>query len=252
MATTQQAQMTVLGTEPITADQLLEMYGKGMRGELIRGVFCETMAAGMKHGEIVVNLSGYLREIVKPNRLGRLMASDSGVKVESDPDTVREPDIAYFSRERLPPWQTCPATRTFRLTSSSKSIRLQTPRATCLIRLGMWLNAGVRLVWVVWPETQDGRSPPPRSTCPNPPRKRHPNRRRYPPPIHRPYRRHLRRLESPLPQGEGESPNTSRPPVTPTTPAVRIWPAPPSNAWEQAASTAPAVRPTRPLTTQRR
>ena len=154
MATTQQAQMTVLGTEPITADQLLEMYGKGMRGELIRGVFCETMAAGMKHGEIVVNLSGYLREIVKPNRLGRLMASDSGVRVESDPDTVREPDIAYFSRERLPldtevsGYAEVAPDLVVEVSSPSDSPRQLFDKA------GMWLNAGVRLVWVVWPETQ--------------------------------------------------------------------------------------------------
>ena len=55
MATTQQQALTTLGTEPITAEQLLEMDAKGMRGELIRGVFCPTMSAGMRHGEIVVN-----------------------------------------------------------------------------------------------------------------------------------------------------------------------------------------------------
>ena len=44
MATTQQQALTTLGTEPITAEQLLEMDAKGMRGELIRGVFCPTMS----------------------------------------------------------------------------------------------------------------------------------------------------------------------------------------------------------------
>ena len=38
----------------ITADELPELYGKGVRGELIRGVLCETMAAGQEHGEIVM------------------------------------------------------------------------------------------------------------------------------------------------------------------------------------------------------
>ena len=37
------------------------------------------------------------------SRLGRLVASDSGVWLERDPDTVREPDIAFFSAEKVPP-----------------------------------------------------------------------------------------------------------------------------------------------------
>ena len=35
----------------ITADELLELYGKGVRGELIRGVLCEKMASGGEHGK---------------------------------------------------------------------------------------------------------------------------------------------------------------------------------------------------------
>ena len=154
MATTQQQALTTLGTEPITAEQLLEMDAKGMRGELIRGVFCPTMSAGMKHGEIVVNLSGYLREIVRPNRLGRLMASDSGVKVETDPDTVREPDIAYFSKERLaldadvPGYAEVLPELVAEVVSFNDSFREVADKAN------MWINAGVQLVWVLWPETK--------------------------------------------------------------------------------------------------
>ena len=39
---------------------------------------------------------------IKPRKLGSLTASDSGVWLERDPDTVREPDIAYFSAEKMP------------------------------------------------------------------------------------------------------------------------------------------------------
>ena len=40
----------------ITADELLQLYSKGVRGDLIRGVFCETMPTGVEHGEIVAAL----------------------------------------------------------------------------------------------------------------------------------------------------------------------------------------------------
>ena len=36
---------------------------------------------------------------VKPRRLGRLVGSDVGVRLERDPNTVREPDLAFISAE---------------------------------------------------------------------------------------------------------------------------------------------------------
>lgn len=43
-----------------------------------------------------------LGNVVKPRKLGSLVASDSGVWLERDPDTVREPDVAFTSAERIP------------------------------------------------------------------------------------------------------------------------------------------------------
>ena len=154
MATTEQAQMTVIGTEPVTAEQLLEMHSRGMRGELIRGVFCETMAAGMKHGEIVMRLGRLLGNVIEEHKLGRLMGSDSGVKIESDPDTVREPDIAYFSRERLPLEQDVPG---YAEVPPNLVVEVGSPsdaRRELFDKARMWLGAGVDLVWVLWPETK--------------------------------------------------------------------------------------------------
>ena len=91
MATTQQQALTTLGTEPITAEQLLEMDAKGMRGELIRGVFCPTMSAGIRHGQIVMELGRLLGNAIADTRAGSLIGSD---------DYCSEPDIAYFSKEQ--------------------------------------------------------------------------------------------------------------------------------------------------------
>ena len=90
-------------TKLLTADDLLRLDSEGVRGELIRGVLYETMPTGQEHGEIAANLVTELRNFVKPRKLGRLTVSDAGVWLERDPDTVREPDIAYTSAARLPP-----------------------------------------------------------------------------------------------------------------------------------------------------
>ena len=138
----------------LTADDLLRLYGEGVRGELIRGVLCETMPTGQVHGKIVMNLGSALHQFVTPQGLGTLVASDSGVWLERDPDTVREPDIAFTSVEKLPldAWNTGYAEMVpdlvVEIVSPSDSRREVHDKAR------MWLSHGVRLVWVVHPETR--------------------------------------------------------------------------------------------------
>ena len=149
MATT-----TATETALLTADDLLRLYGKGVRGELVRGVLHETMPTGHEHGKIVVNLCAELRSFVKLRKLGSLTASDSGVWLERDPDTVREPDIAYFSAERMPPgirvtgYAETPPDLVVEVVSPSNTMREVNDKAF------MWLSYGVRLVWVVHPDTR--------------------------------------------------------------------------------------------------
>ena len=94
--------MTTTKQKLLTAADLLRLYSKGIRGELIRGELYETMSAGVTHGKIVVNLTIELGAFVKPRRLGSLMASDTGIILERNPDTVREPDIAFISAAKMP------------------------------------------------------------------------------------------------------------------------------------------------------
>ena len=146
--------MTTTQTKLLTADDLLRLYSQGVRGELIRGVLCETMPTGQEHGEIVVHLSAAILQFVKSRGLGRVVASDSGVWLGRDPDTVREPDVAYFSTERMPPG--------VRVTGYSETapdlvVEIASPsdsRSQIHDKARMWLSHGVRLVWVVHPDTR--------------------------------------------------------------------------------------------------
>ena len=94
---------TMTEAKLLTAADLLRLDGEGVHGELIRGgVFCETMPTGIDHGGIVTALVIELGTFVRPAALGTLVASDSGVWLEREPDTVRAPDIAFFSTARMP------------------------------------------------------------------------------------------------------------------------------------------------------
>ena len=138
----------------MTADDLLRLYGQGVRGELIRGVLCKSMPTGHEHGAIVANLVILLGNFIKPGKLGSLTASHSGVWLEHDPDTVREPDIAYFSTQKIPLDE--------RVTGYAEVVpdlvvEIASPgdtRREVNDKALMWLSYGVRLVWVVHPDTR--------------------------------------------------------------------------------------------------
>ena len=138
----------------LTAEDLLRLDSKGVKGELIRGEFCETMSAGLKHGEIVINLGGEVRNFVKPRRLGRIFGSDAGIILERDPDTVREPDIAFISAERMPleeeehGYSEIVPDLVVEIASPSDSRREVNDKAR------MWHSYGVPLVWAAYPETR--------------------------------------------------------------------------------------------------
>ena len=138
----------------LTADDLLRLDSDGVRGELIRGVLCETMPTGQEHGEIAALLTAELVVFARARALGRVTTSDAGVWLERDPDTVREPDVAFFSAARVPPG--------VRVTGYSEVapdlvVEIASPndsRREVHDKAHMWLSHGVRLVWVVHPETR--------------------------------------------------------------------------------------------------
>ncbi len=100
--------MTVTTEKLLTADDLIHLCSQGVRGELLRGVLCETMPTGVRHGKTVVKLTVLLEGFGGPRGLGTIVASDVGFLLEQEPDTVREPDIAFISARRLPPDEDVP------------------------------------------------------------------------------------------------------------------------------------------------
>ena len=48
-----------------------------------------------------MNLSILLGQYIKSRNLGQMYAAETGFKLESDPDTVMAPDIAFIRRDRV-------------------------------------------------------------------------------------------------------------------------------------------------------
>lgn len=136
----------------LTADDLLQLSSDGFCGELIRGVLCESMPPGLEHGEVVTAFGAELRGFVKPQRLGRVAVGDPGIKIERDPDTVRAPDVAFFSAQRLPLDQRIQG---YADVLPELVVEVKSPRDSrdqLNDKAEMWLRQGVRLVWIAFPD----------------------------------------------------------------------------------------------------
>ena len=60
------------------------------------------MAGGLPYGGISANITHFLSAWARRTRSGRVYTNEAGVITETDPDTVRGIDVAYFSYRRVP------------------------------------------------------------------------------------------------------------------------------------------------------
>src|SRR5690606_29199513 len=85
-------------------------HGGGVRGapgrgpyrvELVRGRVGRSPRPGVLHGRWGLRLGRLLDEFVEAGGHG-VVVVESGTLLERDPDTVRGPDVAFYSHERIP------------------------------------------------------------------------------------------------------------------------------------------------------
>ena len=88
----------------VTAEKLRQMPEPldGARCELLQGELIQMTPAGTRHGVTALAVGAILRSFAKKNQVGCVASNDTGIITERDPDTVLAPDIAYWSRQRLP------------------------------------------------------------------------------------------------------------------------------------------------------
>lgn len=70
--------------------------------ELVKGVLVTMVPPRPRHGEICMQAGYLLRRYLDDNPVGRVVSNDSSMITQRDPDTVRGPDIAYYSYARVP------------------------------------------------------------------------------------------------------------------------------------------------------
>ena len=143
-------------TAPVTADELFHLKYPDKQVELIRGQVVVREPPGTWHGKIAGGLAGMLDAYVRRNALGVVLGQDTGFKIESNPDTVRAPDVAFLAAERV---KDIPR-RGYAALAPDLAVEILSPSDTpgeVLGKVADWLRAGTRLVWVIDPDQKKAR-----------------------------------------------------------------------------------------------
>jgi len=141
----------MVATQLEVADPLTELGSRAEDFEMIRGVLREAEAMGGRHGAVTGYLHYDLGHFVVERDLGVVFSSDTQYEVIRDPRTILKPDVSFIASERLPVdiWiGIIPIAPDFATEVASPSNR----QAQILDKVGLYLEDGTRMVWVVRPE----------------------------------------------------------------------------------------------------
>jgi Uma2 family endonuclease len=137
--------------EIMTAEQLERVHLPGKSTELVRGRIVVREPPGTYHGKIAGRLLTRVGPFVEAHGLGEVFGQDTGFKIASNPDTVRAPDLAFVARERLLQI----AQRGYAPLAPDLVAEILSPDdrpGEVIAKIGEWLTAGVKLVWVLDPD----------------------------------------------------------------------------------------------------
>ena len=143
-------------TKRITVDDLERDGMPDGLWELIDGRIVEVAPAGGEASSIGAVVSYYLTDHVRSRGLGRVYGADGGFVLypRTEREMLRAPDAAFVRTERIPP----PGlhARFLRL-APDLVVEVVSPGDSArevAEKIAMWLEAGVRLAWVVDPESR--------------------------------------------------------------------------------------------------
>jgi Uma2 family endonuclease len=145
--------MSTTTTRLLSAEEFFQLPAPqdGSKRELVRGEVVTMPNPGLEHGEVQGNVYFAIKLFLKSNPLGRVF-TESGLITDRKPDTVRGPDVSYYSKERLPldkrviGYHDQPADLCVEVVSPSNTKR------ELRAKIKEYFFAGVRMVWVVDPD----------------------------------------------------------------------------------------------------
>jgi Uma2 family endonuclease len=146
--------MGTLATKLMTAEELLQLpRGRGKRYELVKGELITRAPAGGEHGRMAMDLGYFLNDFVRKNQLGVVFAAETGFIIRRNPDTVRAPDAAFVSHQRLKKHGL--PTIGYYPCAPDLVVEVLSPNDgddEVATKTNEWFEGGARMVWVVNPK----------------------------------------------------------------------------------------------------
>jgi Uma2 family endonuclease len=138
----------------LTAVDVEHLSIPGKQVELVRGRLVVREPPGTWHGTVAGELFGQMRDFVRRHSLGIVCAQDTGYKIASNPDTVRGAAVAFVARERM---HLIPRRGYAELAPDlvAEVVSPDDRAGEVLAKVGEWLGAGTRLVWVIDPRAAE-------------------------------------------------------------------------------------------------
>ncbi len=148
--------MSATALKLITAEEFGRMPNPpdGSKQELVKGVIVTMPPPKGRHGIVQLAIGAILHNFVKPKRLGWVV-TEAGTKLERNPDTLRGPDVAFYSisRQPKPPegyFEIPPDLAVEVLSPDDRSGKVRE-------KIREYIAAGVKLIWLVDPDAQTVR-----------------------------------------------------------------------------------------------
>ncbi|MDE2856573.1 MAG: Uma2 family endonuclease [Chloroflexota bacterium] len=150
----------VIQQQTISADRFLEIVEQPEYAdrvlELVDGELVEMSKPTRIHGVVTMRLALKIASFVDAHELGEATVGDTGFVLKRNAqgrDTVRGIDIAFVNSERLP----TPPEFTWYEMGPDLAVEVISPnnkRSDTHLKVMQLLNAGTRLIWLVYPETR--------------------------------------------------------------------------------------------------
>ena len=135
----------------VTAEEFARIPNDDYHYELVEGRVVRMSPPGSRHGVLATRIASLLHQHVAAHQLGAVMTC-AGAKLAANPDTVREPDIAFVRQDRIPAtgvpdgfWPGAPDLAVEITSPGDRPSEIRT-------KVDDYVARGVRLVWVVDPK----------------------------------------------------------------------------------------------------
>jgi Uma2 family endonuclease len=145
---------TVAPTKLMTAEEFMAAdLGEGTF-ELVRGGVQKVPPPMPDHGRVCINVGFALESFGRQSGCGYALSNDSAVLTERGPDTVRGPDVCFYSHDRWPLSEVGSKLPPIAPNLVVEVCSASTRRGDILDKLAEYLRVGIPLVWIVYPKSR--------------------------------------------------------------------------------------------------